>query len=423
MLDIYRWFLLILFLIFGTNVFARQTETGGFSLDTRKDRAVKFDFEYYNNLVVVPVLINGSRDSLKMILDTGVARTLITGLPNNEEIELSFTEVIRIAGLGQGESIEAFYSHGNEIDIDRATGLNQEVLVLREDIFHLSTFLGTYVHGLIGYNVFQDFIVEIDYSRGWIKFHSHDRFGGRYQKKKNSNDWSSLPLTFRNEKPYVDVEVLQQDGTRAKLNLLIDSGASHGLALYHSANDSIHLPEHHIRSFLGNGLSGEILGAISKVEELNFGGHIFEDVIASYPDEEGIRRAIIYSSRDGSIGSEILKRFKIMYNYRDSTMIFRPSKYYDEPFHYNTSGLEIITPFPNIKLYEIAHVRPGSVSEKSGIQKGDFITEINGVTSSRYSLNETLDILQGEPGQRVSLKIVRQDSSFRVNLNLINELE
>lgn len=393
-----------------------------FQLETRRNGAARFDFKMYNNLVVIPVVVNGSRDTLQMVLDTGVARNLITGLPNGEEIYLNFTETIRIAGLGEGASIEAYYSKGNELIVDQSTGINQEVIVLAEDIFNLSALLGTYVHGLIGYHIFRDFIVEIDYNAKWIKLHDHERFGERYQKKKASRDWSAIPLTIRNNKPYVDVQVIQRNGTSRTLNLLIDSGASHALSLYHSASDSIYLPEKKIRSFLGNGLSGEIYGYWGRVDELMFGGHSFEEPVASFPDEEGIRRAIVYSSRDGSIGSEILKRFKVMYNYRDSSMIIQPSRYYDNFFSYNMTGMEVATPFPGIQLYEVTNIREGSLADSNGVKVGDYITEINSKPSTDYTLNEVIDLFNGTPGEELYLKFVRNDSTYRKRMVLQDEL-
>lgn len=423
MIKRYSHLILMLIILPFSNAYAQESHQGYFELETRRNGAARFDFDILNNLVVVPVIVNGSDDTLKMVLDTGVDKTLITGLPNEEEIFLNFTETIRIAGLGEGQSIDALYSTGNNVQIDESIGVNQEILVLKYDIFNLSSLLGTYVHGLIGHSLFKNFIVEIDYGNKWLKFHDQARFGERYQRKKNSDEWSSLPLQFRNNKPYIDVEIIQRDGSRIPLSLLIDSGASHALSLYHSANDEIYLPEKRVRSFLGNGLSGEIKGYWGKVDKLVMGDFELYHPVASYPDEEGIKRAIIYSSRDGSLGAEVLKRFKIMFNYQDSSMIFKPSRNFDEEFTYNMTGIEITTPYPNIRLYQVTHIREGSLAEKEGIMIGDYITELNGSSSSIYTLNEVLELFQGKKGNLISLKLARNDSTFRKKLRIEDILE
>ncbi|MCG8373249.1 MAG: PDZ domain-containing protein [Balneolales bacterium] len=413
---------LVAFLIIISTGQAQELEESYFQLETRKNRSVRMDFEWYNNLVVIPVIVNNSSDTLKFVLDTGVSQTLITGLPNGEEVTLNYVDEIRVAGLGEGESIEAYYSVGNKIAIDQTTGFNQEIVVLKEDIFNFSTLLGTYVHGLIGHSIFNEFIVEIDYNQRWIKFHDPENFANKYNQKRRSRDWTEIPISIQNNKPYVNVELTQFDGSTVELSLLIDSGASHAMSLYYSANDELLLPELRLRSFLGNGLSGEINGYIASANELTLGKYTFKNPISSYPDEEGIRRALVYSSRDGSIGSEILKRFKVFFNYQDSTMLVRPSRYFDDEFSYNKIGIEIATPFPTIKLYEVSYVRPGSVADEGGINAGDFITEIDGKSSSSYTLNEALDLFYRNQSNRLRLKLVRRDSTFRKELRFENEL-
>lgn len=394
-----------------------------FKLETRKNRSARMNFELFNNLVVIPVIVNQSKDTLKLVLDTGVANTLITGLPNGEEISLNYVNTIKIAGLGEGASIDAFYSTGNEVIIDQTTGENQVILVLKEDVFNLSTLLGTYVHGLIGYSLFKDFIVEIDYRKRWLKFHDPTKFAKNYESKKRSNKWSSIPLTFKNDKPYIDVDIIQKDGSSLRVNLLIDSGSSSALSLYHSANEKIIIPERTIRSFLGNGLSGEIEGYLGRIEQLKIGDYVLNNPISAYPDEEDIQRAILVSSRDGSIGADALKRFKVFFNYQDSTMLIQPSKFYKDIFSYNMSGIEIATPFPNIPLYEISHIREGSIADREGLKPGDYITEINGKGSSNYTLNEAVNLFQKNPGEYLRLKVVRNDSTFRRELLLIDEID
>ncbi len=415
--------LMIVLLLLSPVLYSQPAALGHFELETKRNNSLKMDLKLYNNLIVIPVIINSSRDTLNMILDTGVARTLITGLPNGEVVNLNFTRRVKVEGLGEGESINAFYSNGNEVIIDRTTGREQEVLVLEEDIFNLSTLLGTYVHGLIGYSVFKDFIVEIDYRYRWVKFHDYEKFRSKFYKKGRSSGWEQVPLTIRGGKPYVSATITQTDGTKVDVNLLIDTGASKAISLYHSANEDIYLPEKRIRSFLGNGLSGEINGYLGLIKEIQIGDYSFNNVVATYPDEEGIKRALVFSDRDGSLGSELMRRFKIMFNYRDSTMLIQPSRFFDDEFSYNKSGIEIATPFPRIQLYQVTHVREGSIADESGIREGDFITEINGKTSSSYTLNEALNVFTRSSLEKLRLKLVRNDSSFRKELDLVNELE
>lgn len=413
---------IVLILSFGQDLKAQEnTSQSNFELTSRKNRSVTIGFKLYNNLIVIPISINGS-DTLNMILDTGVKNTLITSLQSNEEISLNYSRTLRIGGLGEGESIEALASYGNTIKMDRAIGRGQEVLVLVEDIFFLSALLGTNVHGLIGHSVFKDFIVEIDYDKKRIKLHNQERFKRDYLKRKKSRKWTALPLTFRDEKPYLDLEITESDGSKSTVNLLIDSGASHTMALYYSANEELDLPEQRIRSFLGSGLSGEIHGYLGKLDELKIGEYILNEPIASYPDEEGIKRALVYSARDGSIGADVLRRFKLFFNYSDSTLLLQPNKFFKDKFTYNMSGLDIGAPYPNIPLYEITQVREGSIADISGLQKGDIISELNGKRAIKYSINEVISIFQGKSGGKINIRVMRNNEYMRKEFVLKDEL-
>ena len=398
-------------------------ESSEFSLTTRKNRAERLDINVVHNLVLIPIWINNADEALHFILDTGVGTPLVTSLPDGYEVSLNYVDMVKIAGLG-GESLaDAFSAHENSMEIERISGLGQDIYVLKEDLFQLSSYMGTETNGLIGYNLFKDFIVEIDYSRGWVKFHSHERFGDRYQEKKESEEWGTLPLSFRNNKPYVDVEILQQDGTSLTATLLIDSGASHGLSLYPSKNLDIHLPHNRLYSLLGTGLSGGIEGYIGKVDKLMLDQFELDHVITNYPNENDILRAVVYSSRDGSIGADVLRRFKVMFNYRDQSMIFKPSSEYDEEFTYNRAGIELIAPIPDISIFEISYVRKDSPADKAGFLPGDFLSKVNHRFVSDYNMNELIKFFEGEYEEFVEIEVTREDTTFSKELHLIDELE
>jgi len=48
--------------------------------------------------------------------------------------------------------------------------------VLQEDVFNLTRQTGTKINGLLGADFFQDYIVQVDYTRGRLKFYDKDAF-------------------------------------------------------------------------------------------------------------------------------------------------------------------------------------------------------------------------------------------------------
>ncbi len=404
-----------------TFVYPQLNEIGKFELETRKKRKVVIPFKLINNLIVVPMSINGS-DTLHFVLDTGVASTLITELSEEDIVSLNYLRTVNISGLGEGESVKVYYSPENTIEIGKALGTRQDILVMIDDVFHLSGLLGTKVNGLIGYSFFKNFIVEIDYQKKRIVAHDHDRYGKMYRAKKGSDKWTMLPINLFRQKPYIDVEIEQRNNTRTEVKLLLDSGASHGMALYHTANNEIYLPEKRMRSFLGSGISGEINGYLGRINSLSINEFELANIVASYPDEEGIKRALVFSERDGSIGADVLRRFKVFINYQDESMILTPSKGFKDEFSYNISGIELATPYPNVPVFSVTHVRDNSVAHKADIRKGDILLDINRLGSQYYDLNKLNHLFQIK-GQKIRLKILRDDETIKKELILIDELD
>ena len=207
--------------------------------------------------------------------------------------------------------------------------------------------------------------------------------------------------------------VTQKNGLTLQLKLLIDSGASHAVSLYTATDDDIELPDEKIRSFLGAGLSGELYGHIARLKSIKVGKYGFDDLVSTFPEEEGIRKALAASDRNGSLGSEILRRFKVVFNYKKNYMMLKPNRYYKKPFTYNISGIEVTTPVPGIPIYEISQIREDSPAEKAGLSEGDQIIMINGVNVTRFSLDEIIDILQNRSGRKLRVFVQRYNKYIK----------
>jgi len=375
-------------------------------------RKISIPFELINNLVVVPLRINDS-DTLHFVLDTGVGRMLITELPEDKELAIKYTRNVKLSGLGDDEPVVALFSSGNTIVMDGVAGDSLDVVVMLEDVFNLSSFMGREINGLIGYDIFKNFIVEINYTHKKLYFHDPDLYAEKYAKKKRSRRWTKIDIEIENRKPYLNTWFVQKDSTIIQANLLIDSGASHAIALYPSSNDSIFIPAKRLYSYLGTGLSGDIYGEIGRAERMGFGEITIENPVVYYPEEEGIHRAILENNRNGSIGSDLLKRFKLFINYEDSTILVKPNNKFKQDFNYNMAGIEVGTPIPNLPIYVVSRVRKGSPADIAGILVDDIITEINFKKAHLLDLGQIYENFQDQDGKKITMVIRRNDDETR----------
>ena len=139
------------------------TNQSGFLFDNPKKKSITFNFKSSNNLIIIPATINNS-DTLNFILDTGVRYPIITELPFVNKLNLNFLQPINVRGLGEGEQLTAYRSVNNTITLDGLAAYDQEINMVINENFQISHILGIPVHGLIGFNLFKDYVVKIDYS-------------------------------------------------------------------------------------------------------------------------------------------------------------------------------------------------------------------------------------------------------------------
>ena len=146
----------------------------GFVFDNPKKKSITIDFKSSSNLIIIPVAINNS-DTLNFILDTGVRYPIITELPFVNKLNLNFLQPINIKGLGEGEQLTAYRSGNNVININGLVAYDQEIQMIISENFQISHILGIPVHGLIGFNLFKDYVVKIDYTNNKITLIKPDR--------------------------------------------------------------------------------------------------------------------------------------------------------------------------------------------------------------------------------------------------------
>ncbi len=155
------WFFYLLFVL---NLQAQDS----FLLTDGKEKQ-SLTFKLINNIVVIPLEINGKE--LSFILDTGIDKTILFNLQMNDSIELRDIERIKLYGLGEGEALDALRSRNNIITIGHIKNIDHMVYVVLDETFDLSAKMGENINGIIGGELFEDFIVDINYRTKKITFY------------------------------------------------------------------------------------------------------------------------------------------------------------------------------------------------------------------------------------------------------------
>lgn len=400
-----------------------RSDSSYFKIEGDKEDRITLPFELINNLVVIQARINGSAP-LKFIVDTGVRYTLITSM-YDEEIPIISSRPINLAGLGEGEALPAYYSEKNQISIEGATGVNMDVVFLGRDVFRLSTFMGTEVHGLIGYDLFANFAVEINYRRKVIYLYDPDEFKRKFEKLPRHRKWFEYPIDVENRKSYLNIRYKNSpNDSYTPLRILIDTGSSKAFALYESTHPEIKLPTANISTFLGTGLSGNVTGFLGRVHSIKLGDFDFNEPVVAFPDSISVRRALKIDDRYGSIGGEAFRRFKVILHYQNGSIYLRKNRDFNEDFDYNASGIEVGTPLGSLPYYVISDVREGSPADRVGVKEGDVLQRINDQPVEQFSLNDLMPYFHNKEGSRLRLEVQRNDTTtVEVEFVMENELK
>lgn len=400
------------FLILSGPVFSQNL---GFQLAPGQRRAT-IPIEISNNLIIVPVVLNDALP-LKFIIDTGVRTAILTQKTFSDILNLQYTRKYTIAAPGNTKSVDAYITTNVSLQLPGVVGRGHAMLVLGEDYLELRNYLGTDVHGILGYELFSRFIVEVDYEKKIMTLRSPENF-------KKPKKFRSLPITVEDTKPYVRLPITLEDGTTIDAKLLMDSGASHGLMLDPSTDSRIKVPDHVVSSTIGRGLGGEITGKVGRIKLMTLKDYRIENAIANFPDPNSYIDTLKMTSvsRNGSIGGEILSRFTVIYNFPKEEVYLKKNPFFKKKFYYNLSGIIVKAKGSRLNVFEIREVRGKSVGALAGLLPGDIITSINGVQTTHLSLDLLNGMLNTKPGKKVNMEIERNGQRQKIAFRLADEI-
>lgn len=382
---------------------------------TNKPKRIEsIPFEMVGSYVVIKARINDS-SVLNLILDSGIRNTIITELMPGDRITLNYSNVKELMGLGGGEHIEAYASNYNTLKIGKLKLDYKTVYVLKTDVFNLSKHTGTKINGLVGIDFFQDYAVEIDYTRKRVRFLESKSFD-------IPKGYGMLPVTIETQKMFVDLTVIESDTIRKTAKMMIDTGAELNAWFQTSTKGSVQVPSKWIRGTIGEGLNGLITGKYGHLPQICFGEFCLKNPIVSFPDSSTINGIIATSKRDGTIGCQLLSRFNTIFDYKDKKIYFKPNENFNNKYSYNIAGIEIVQMTPYVTISEVLDVWANSPAQIAGVQKGDQIIEINGTKAFEMTVSEIRKIFETPSKSKMFLRLMRGEKEIQVEIEMKDKI-
>ncbi|MEQ8925139.1 MAG: aspartyl protease family protein [Fulvivirga sp.] len=394
-----------------------SAQTLGFRFINDKKK-LRIPFELYNNLIVVPVILNNQLP-LKFILDTGVRTTILTEKAYTDILNLSYSRKYTIAGIGDqaDEGIEAYITNGVSLTLPGLKGTGHAMLVLEEDYLELRNYLGTDVHGVLGYEIFSRFVVKVDYDNKILMLTTPEHFHP-------SRKYDELELSIEDTKPYLTGTIKYENQEPVSLKLMVDSGASHGLLLDTKSDDNIFIPENNIRTNLGRGLAGDMYGKIARIEKFELGKRSWKNPLATFPEGNDLLDSLKGSNvfRNGSIGGGILTRFKVIFDFPEEKIYLKKGRKFKSDFTYNLSGIIVKAKGSRLNTFEIVEIRPGSAADNAGFLVGDLILSIDNIEKSRLNLELINGMLNSKVNKKIRIEVARGQVHYSARFRLRSQI-
>ena len=358
-------------------------------------------FKMVKNMMIIQLQVNG-KGPFNFILDTGVGLILISDPKLIDSVSIKTLRSINIVGFGEDKTLSALITPSINIGIGNTNARGVTAAILKKDIFELSNYVGIPIHGLIGYEFFNSFVVRINFSASTLTIYHPDK---AYFLRKGSR----IPISIEERKPYIITGIELKSGQKIPAKLVIDTGAGHPISLEMLNGVPISVPDERIEGNLGIGLSGPIDGYIGRIESLHLGKYTLRNVIAAFPDYEDVASRVFSINRNGNMGIAVLKRFNVVFDYGRSAMYIRPSSSLKEPFEHDMAGMEISAIGENYDRLIITRIEPASAAEEAGLVKGDEIISINFKPVSEISLSEIESMFRSRNTRSFVLDVKAKD--------------
>ena len=361
---------------------------------------IDIPFEYENNFIVVDIILNKTFP-LKMIFDTGAEHTILCQKSVTDLLKINYEKEFEIVGADYKTVLKSYLAKDITIETNSVVARKQNILVLNQDYFRLEECVGLRVQGILGSDLFSQYVVKINYIKHIITLYNPENF-------EVPRDYTMLPIQINKGKPYITPTLQLENDIKIPATLLIDTGARLSLLLYTNSHPDLIRPKQVLEGNIGYGLGGTITGYAGRVKKLSFSQSIyFDELLADFQDFTLGADSLKVLGRNGIIGNNILNRFTVILDYINYKVYLKPNKNYKQAFEYDKSGLLMIAGGAELNRFYVQHIIKDSPAYEADIHVNDRFLSINRTPTSLMSLQNMGDRFRKKVGKRYRIVILR----------------
>jgi len=368
----------------------------------RNSRDISFNNDL--GLISVPVSVNDSA-SVWFILDTGFEISLI-------DVELAKQMDLRL------ENVKSIAQPGGTVEMGTVPSvkLGLKGLTLTRQPLQtaplkpLEKAIGRQFAGILGHDILEHFIIEIDYQNNRISF-----FDPKTYKYKGKGQ--SINLEIVNGEPFLTGMIRASGQTPFPAKLKLDTGSVSGIGFNKNFIDAYHLPSkgQKVVEVPGVAVGGDTKNIAFRIESFKMRSYTFRNLpVGATIDSEGFENR----NDAGTIGAEILTKFKLILDYPHSRLFVEPNPSFDRPFQFDRAGISFSADGNDHRRLSIYKVSENSPAAKAGLMDGDNIVSINNISSKHLSIAKLWTMMRQRNGAVYKITVKRGSIILRKTLIL-----
>ncbi|GAB5537773.1 MAG: hypothetical protein Rubg2KO_40220 [Rubricoccaceae bacterium] len=353
--------------------------------------SVEIPFSIHHGFLVVTVELDGVRP-LELVVDTGAPVMVLTDTSLAQHLTYQVIAQAQVDGSGSEAMKTAPLVSGLS---PRVGGVELSGgLVLLGGGFH-HVLMG--LDGIIGASLFEDAVVRVDPERQQLTLIRPEVFDP-------SPSRLSIPLV-RQPNGHVHTTLKWELGGQAFTTerVLVDTGALQSLSLYVPESTEIAWPDSMLHdTVIAWGSRGPVQGDVVRVDTVWLGEHRLPGVVAT------LRKPEAGDLEEANLGIDVLLLFKSVFDYGRGRLHLWPIEGMAPPDPW-TVGLTVEPPANSQPTaMTIGDVLLGSPAAEAGLQRGDQILEVNGVSMpDLIQGGNARGFLRTEPGAPLRLRVQR----------------
>lgn len=371
-------------------------------------------FELDGNHIYLDARVEG-RGPYDFILDSGATVTAVdAALARRLRRPVRASGTTRGAGAG---SIRIGRLPGTDVTVAGLQAGGSPAMAMPVDSI-IGPFAGRRTHGVGGFPFFRGRVVEVDFAGRCVRVHRPEGFHP-------SPDALVLPMEVRGGWPHVDATLELPDGRRVPADLMVDTGSRMSLILttgFVRRQELLASVPERVRGTVGAGVGGEARFDLARIPALLLDTLRYAEPVVGFSTGGGLD----LSAFDGVLGTELLRRFRVHFDYAGGRLILEPGADRHRPEEFDMSGLVLVAPpgknhgrgGDEGRPILVHRVAPDTPADDAGLAAGDRILSVDGRPADSLSLGRVEEMLEGPAGAERTLTVGRDGRTLTVTLTL-----